>query len=105
MAPGIGRGHDRTVPADRCVVAEADDDQRRQHGDVDHLGGDAEEPPFPLAEDGALVVRPEVRWGAGHELSGDEVALFLPRDGLSLFEEESKVGVPTVTTQSYDHPR
>jgi hypothetical protein len=60
---------------------------------------------FPLAEDGALVVRPEVRWGAGHERSGDEVALFLPRDGLSVLEEESKVGVPTVTTaQPDDHP-
>jgi hypothetical protein len=33
---------------------------------------------FPLSDDGALVVRPEARWGAGRVLSGEEVALFCP---------------------------
>lgn len=57
--------------------------------------------PFPLADDGALVVR----LGGGRVLSGDEVALLLPREGLSLFEEETKFGTPTVKTQPGDQCR
>jgi len=60
--------------------------------------------PFPLTDAGALVVRPEVRWGAGRVLNGEEVALFLPRKAPNLFEEETKFGVPTVTTQPDDQP-
>jgi hypothetical protein len=60
---------------------------------------------FPLSDDGALVVRPEVRWGAGRVLSGEEVALFLRREGLSVFEEETRFGVASVTKEPDDQAR
>ena len=53
--------------------------------------------PLPLNDEGALVLQPQIVWGAGDTLVGNEVALFLPKEGASPFEEESEVGKPTVT--------
>ena len=36
---------------------------------------------FPRENDEALIVRPEIVWGAGQVLSGDEIPLFLPERG------------------------
>lgn len=36
---------------------------------------------FPREDDGVLIVRPEIVWGAGQVLSGDEFPLFLPASG------------------------
>jgi hypothetical protein len=35
---------------------------------------------LPRADDGALVVVPEIKWGAGRVLAGSEFALLLPAD-------------------------
>ena len=51
---------------------------------------------LPRATDGALVVQPEIKWGAGRVLSGNEFALLLPAEGLTPFPD-SGPGKPTVT--------
>jgi hypothetical protein len=51
---------------------------------------------LPLTDDGALVLEPEITWGASKVLTGNRVDLMLPADGQLPFPD-AKVGVPTVT--------
>ena len=43
-------------------------------------------------------------WGSGETLVGNAVALFLPKEGASPFEEESEVGKPTVRVEPPPEP-
>ena len=60
--------------------------------------------PLPLNDEGALVLQPQITWGSGETLVGNEVALFLAKEGASPFEEESEVGKPTVRVDPPPEP-
>jgi len=51
---------------------------------------------LPMTEDGILLLRPQITWGGGKKLVGDEVALWLPAEGQK-FSPDEQVGVPIVT--------
>jgi hypothetical protein len=53
---------------------------------------------LPRTDDGALVLEPEVTWGAGKVLTGNQVALMLPADGQVPFPN-AKVGTPSVRVE------
>lgn len=49
---------------------------------------------LPPTDDGALVLEPEITWGASEVLTGNQVALMLPAEGQVPFPN-GKVGTPT----------
>jgi hypothetical protein len=57
--------------------------------------------PLPTTEDGVLFLRPQVTWGGGKKLLGNQVALLLPDEGQP-FSPNEQVGKPTIRVRPAD---
>ena len=104
VAARRGRRQLDAMSADRELLAHPRHDRGQGHGQVDRQPQHAAEHPAAAQRRRRPRSPAADHVGSGETLVGNEVALFLPKEGASPFEEESEVGKPTVRVDPPPEP-